>query len=102
MMLSCKPSGLTLIVILFAGAIAAVGIFSLPEGFAEKCKNNEDNNCNTDTIYQKSWTTNGCELGNKNNEHSKKSIDDNLFACVNSVTNLQNLAVIPDQFAEVR
>jgi hypothetical protein len=103
MKLSCKPSGLTLIVILFAGAIATVGIFSMPEGFAEKCKNNEDNNCNEDTIYQKSWTTNGCDLGNENYEHSKKSIDvNNTFACVNTVTNLENLAVIPDQFAEIR
>jgi hypothetical protein len=102
MMLNYKHSGLTVIIILVAGSIVTLGINSLSEVFAEKCKNNGDNNCNKDKIDQKSWTTNGCDLGNKNNEGSKKSSDDNLFACVNIVTNLQNLAVIPDQFAETR
>jgi hypothetical protein len=76
-------------------------MFSLPEGFPQKCNNNEDNNFKEDTIYQKSRTTNGYDLRNENNEHGKKCINDNPFACVNSVTNLENLAV-PDQFAEIR
>lgn len=103
MMLNCKHSGVTAIIILFVGSsIVTLGIFSLPNVYAEKCKDNGDNNCNEDSINQKSWTTNGCDLGNENKKGSKESSDDNLFTCANIVTNLQNLAVIPDQFAETR
>jgi hypothetical protein len=102
MVLQYKSSGLAFLIILSAGALATIGMFSVPEVSAEKCNNNEDNNCNGEDIYQKSWTANGCDLGNENDDQSKKNTDDNLFACVNTATNLENLAVIPDQFAEIR
>lgn len=99
-MLNCKHSGVPAIIILFVGSMVTLGIFSLPDAFAEKCKNDGANNCNEDTIDQKSGTTNECDLGNQINKGSNESSDDNLFACVNIATNVQNLAVIPDQFAE--
>lgn len=87
-------------VILAAGSLTAIVTISTSTSFADKCKNDNDNNCNSGDIDQKSWTTNTCDLGNENSDKSIKSFDSNLFACVNTVTNLENLAVIPDQFSE--
>ena len=63
--------------------------------------NNEDNNCNETDVNQKIWTDNKCKLENLSNDHSNENFDDNLLACVNTVTNLENLATIPDQFAAI-
>lgn len=90
------------IVILAAGSLTAIASISTAIAFADKCKNDNDNNCNSGDIDQKSWTTNTCDLGNEDSGKSTNSFDSNpLFRCVNTVTNLENLAVIPDQFSEI-
>jgi len=35
------------------------------------------------------------------NDHSNENFDDNLLECVNTVTNLEDFATIPDQFAPI-
>jgi hypothetical protein len=95
-----KMANVIFFVILAAGSLTAIVTISTSTSFADKCKNDNDNNCNSGDIDQKSWTTNTCDLGNENSGNSIKSFDSNLFACVNTVTNLENLAVIPDQFSE--
>src|SRR6266508_279070 len=96
-----RMANVILFVILAAGSLTSISMISSSIAFAEKCRNDSDNNCNSDDIDQKSWTTNTCDLGNENSGHSIKSFDSNLFACMHNVTNLENLAVIPDQFSEV-
>lgn len=100
MELHSRMANVILFVILATGSLTSISLIS-SIAFAEKCRNDSDNNCNSDDINQKSWTTNTCDLGDENSGHSIKSFDSNLFACVNTVTNLENLAVIPDQFSEV-
>jgi hypothetical protein len=96
-----KGSNIAIFVILAAGLLTTtMGVFSVPSVFADKCKNNEDNNCNETEVSQKIWNDNECKLENLSNDHSNENFDDNLLSCVNSVTNLER-AIIPDQFAPI-
>ena len=88
-------------VIVAAGLLTTIGVISIPSVFADKCDNNEDNNCNEADVNQKTWTNNKCELENLDSDHSNKNFDDNLLECVNTVTNLRDFATIPDQFAAI-
>ena len=92
---------MAIFVILAAGALTTIGVYSVPAGFADKCDNNEDNNCNQADVNQKSSTDNKCKLDNLSNDHSNENFDDNLLECVNTVTNLKDFATIPDQFAAI-
>jgi len=94
-----KASDMAIFFILAAGALTTIGVFSIPAVFADKCDNNEDNNCNETDVNQRTWTNNECELENLNKDHSNENFDDNLLACINTVRNLEDFATIPDQFA---
>ena len=59
-----KASNMAIFVILAAGLLTTIGVFSVPSGFADKCNNNEDNNCNKTDVNQKIWTDNKCKLEN--------------------------------------
>ncbi len=95
-----KGSNIAIFVIVAAGLFITIGVFSVPAAFADKCKNNEDNNCNETDVNQKIWTDNECKLENLSNDHSNENFDDNLLSCINSATNLER-AIIPDQFAPI-
>ena len=90
---------LAFFIILAAGALTTVGVFSVPSVFADKCDKNEDNNCNETEINQKTWTDNRCKLENLDKDRSNENVHDSTLACVNAVRNLENFATIPDQFA---
>jgi hypothetical protein len=96
-----KASDMAIFFILAAAALTTIGVFSVPAVFADKCDNNEDNNCNQADVNQKISTDNKCKLDNLSNDHSNKNFDDNLLECVNTVTNLKDFATIPDQFAAI-
>ena len=96
-----KARDLAIFVIMVAGALTTIGVFSVPSVFADKCDNNEDNNCNQADVNQKSSTDNKCRLDNLSNDHSNKNSDHNLLECVNTVTNLEDFATMPDQFAAI-
>ena len=64
-------------VIVAAGLLTTIGVFSVPSVFADKCDNNEDNNCNQTDVNQKTWTDNKCKLDNLSNDHSNENFDDN-------------------------
>jgi len=91
-------------VIVAAAILTTIGVSSVSSVssvFADKCDNNEDNNCNQADVNQKSSTDNKCKLDNLSNDHSNENFDDNLLECVNTVTNLEDFATIPDQFAAI-
>ena len=96
-----RGSNMAFFVIVAAGLLTTIGVFSIPSVFADKCDNNEDNNCNHADVNQKSSTDNKCKLDNLSNDHSNENFDDNLLECVNTVTNLEDFATIPDQFAAI-
>ena len=96
-----RGSNMAFFVIVVAGLLTTIGVFSMPSVFADKCDNNEDNNCNQADVNQKISTDNKCKLDNLSNDHSKENSDDNLLECVNTVTNLEDFATIPDQFAPI-
>ena len=86
-------------VIVAAGLLTTIGVSSIPSVFADKCDNNEDNNCNKADVNQKIWTDNKCKLENLSKDHSHENFDDNLLSCINTLTNLEDFSTIPDQFA---
>lgn len=94
-----KARDLAIFIILAAGALTTVGVFSIPSVFADKCDKNEDNNCNQTEINQETWTDNRCKLENLDNHRSNENVNNNTLACANAVRNLENLATMPDQFA---
>jgi hypothetical protein len=94
-----KASDMAIFVILAAGALTTIGVLSVPAVFADKCDNNEDNNCNETDVNQKTWTNNKCELENLDSDHSNENFFKNTLPCVNEVRNLEDFATIPDQFA---
>jgi hypothetical protein len=94
-----KARNLAIFVIMVAGALTTIGVFSVPSVFADKCDKNENNNCNDTGINQKTWTDNRCKLENLDNDRSNENVLNSTLACVNVVGNLEDLATIPDQFA---
>ncbi len=96
-----KARDSAIFIILAVGALTTIGVFSIPSVFADKCDKNEDNNCNEADVNQKISTDNKCKLDNLSKNHSSKNFDDNLLSCVNTVTNLEDFATIPDQFAAI-
>jgi hypothetical protein len=90
---------LAIFVIMVAGALTTIGVFSVPSVFADKCDKNENNNCNETGIKQETWTDNRCKLENLDNDRSNENVQNSTLACVNVVGNLEDLATIPDQFA---
>ena len=93
-----KASDMAIFFILAAAALTTIGVFSVPAVFADKCGNNEDNNCNETDVNQKTWTNNKCELENLDSDHSNENFFKNTLSCVNEVRNLEDFATIPDQF----
>ena len=94
-----RGSNMAFLVIVAAGLLTTIGVFSIPSVFADKCDNNGDNNCNKSDVEQKSLTDNKCKLENLSKDHSNENFDDNLLSCINSATNLKDFSTIPDQFA---
>ena len=94
-----KARDLAIFVIMVAGALTTIGVFSVPSVFADKCDKNENNNCNETGINQETWTDNRCKLENLDNDRSNENVQNSTLACVNIVRNLEDLATIPDQFA---
>jgi hypothetical protein len=95
-------SNMAYFVFVAAGLLTTIGIISIPSVFADKCDNNEDNNCNETDVNQKIWTDNKCKLENLSNDQSNENFDDNhRLPCINTVTNLEDFATIPDQFAAI-
>ena len=92
---------MAIFIIMAAGLLTTIGIFSVPSVFADKCNKNEDNNCNETDINQKIGTDNKCKLENLSNDHSNENFDENTIECKNIATNLKNFATIPDQFAAI-
>ena len=99
MVFRTKVSNVAFFVIVTGGLLTAIGVFSVPLVFADKCDENGDNNCNEADVNQKIGADNKCKLENLSNDHSNENFDDNILACVNIVTNLEDFATIPDQFA---
>ena len=94
-----KVSNVAFFVIVTGGLLTAIGVFSVPSVFADKCDDNGDNNCNEADVNQKTWTNNKCELENLDSDHSNENFFKNTLPCVNEVRNLEDFATIPDQFA---
>ena len=94
-----KARDLAIFVIMVAGALTTIGVFSVPSVFADKCDKNENNNCNETGINQETWTDNRCKLENLDNDRSNENVQNSTLACVNVVGNLEDLATIPDQFS---
>ena len=94
-----KVKDMTVFIIMAAGLLTTIEIFTEPSVFADKCNKNGDNNCNDTDIDQKIGTDNKCKIDNLSKDHSNENLDDNLLACINSAQNVKNLATIPDQFA---
>jgi len=99
MELRSKAIDMTIFVILTSGLVTSIGFFSIPSIFADKCDNNEDNNCNETDVIQETLTGNKCQIDNLDTDHSSKNFYNNTLACKNDVRNFKNLATIPDQFA---
>jgi hypothetical protein len=92
---------MAIFVIVAAGLLTAIGLFSVPSVFADKCNKSEDNNCNETDVNQKIGTDNKCKLENLSNDHSNKNFDDNQLTCLNTIINLEDFATMPDQFAAI-
>jgi hypothetical protein len=60
----------------------------------QKCKNNDDNNCNDTHKTQKIKARNECEIDNKNKDHSSKNDNLNELRCSNEAANLKHVAEI--------
>ena len=86
-----KASDMAIFVIVAAGSLTTIGIFSVPSVFADKCNNNEDNNCNETDVNQKTWTDNKCKLENLSNDHSNENFDNNTLACKNDCKKFEEL-----------
>ena len=54
----------------------------------QKCKTNDDNNCNKNIDKQKAKGKNECEIENKNKDHSDNNDNVNILECINSLANL--------------
>ena len=59
----------------------------------QKCKNNDDNNCNSTHKTQKIKAKNECEIENNNKDKSKDNTNVNDLACVNVAANLKDVVV---------
>jgi hypothetical protein len=94
-----KVKDMTVFIIMAAGLLTTIEIFTEPSVFADKCNKNGDNNCNDTDIDQKIGTGNKCKIDNLSKDHSNENLDDNLLGCINTAQNVKNLATIPDQFA---
>ena len=57
----------------------------------QKCKNNDDNNCNDTHKTQKIKAKNECEIGNENKDHSSKNDNTNGLDCSNQAANLKDV-----------
>ena len=99
MELRSKVIDMAIFVILTTGILTSIGFFSVSSIFADKCDNNEDNNCNETNVIQETLTDNRCQIDNLDTDHSSENFYNNTLACKNDVRNLKNLATIPDQFA---
>jgi hypothetical protein len=62
----------------------------------QKCKKNEDNNCNHDEHEQKIYAKNECEIKNENIDHSDDNENDNVLKCINLATNIDDSAQLED------
>jgi hypothetical protein len=56
----------------------------------QKCKKNEDNNCNHNEHEQKIYAKNECEIKNENIDHSDDNENDNVLKCINLATNIDD------------
>jgi hypothetical protein len=56
----------------------------------QKCKKNEDNNCNHDEFEQKAKGKNYCEIENENKDHSDDNENLNGLECINSLANVDD------------
>jgi hypothetical protein len=87
----------TILVISIGTAIsgmAAIGLatpaFANDDHHGQKCKKNDDNNCNHDEIEQKAKGKNDCEIKNENKDQSDDNTNDNDLECINSLANIDD------------
>ena len=64
---------------------------------SKHCEKNGDNNCNTDSVDQKAYAKNECEIENENDDRSHDNTNENTLSCDNNVQNINNalLGIVP-------
>jgi hypothetical protein len=80
------------------GGTAAIGLatpaFANDDHGGQKCKKNDDNNCNHNEFEQKAKGKNDCEIKNKNKDHSNDNVNVNELECINPLANVEDSALI--------
>ncbi|MDQ5868112.1 MAG: hypothetical protein M3530_00120 [Thermoproteota archaeon] len=67
----------------------------------QKCKKNDDNNCNKNIDKQKIYAKNECEIENNNKDHSDNNDNVNVLECVNPAANLDETALLNSTIFDV-
>lgn len=105
--MNIEKTGMFILLSLSIGAVisGAVGINPLSHVFVfagdhhdhgdNKCKNNNDNNCNDKLKTQRIQVKNDCQIKNENEDHSKKSDNENTLDCTNRVQNHAGVSTVP-------